>query len=169
MPIIERDVVLQGVDGNGNPTIDLPITRLGNIEDTAEVKETPEAGDFIPVIDSADQGQMKKTPWAGLQGAPGPQGERGPAGADGAPGPKGDPFVYEDFTKEQLAALQGPAGERGETGAPGPAGVAGEAGKSAYQYAVEGGYTGTEEEFGALLGLTGTIAARLDEINGEVV
>lgn len=46
---------------------------------------------------------------------------------------KGDPFTYEDFTPAQLAALQGPAG------------------KSAYQYAVEGGYTGTEEEFSALV------------------
>lgn len=34
----------------------------------------------------------------------------------------------------------------------GPAGPAGENGKSAYDYAVAGGYTGTEEEFQALLG-----------------
>ena len=74
-----------------------------------------------------------------------------------------------DITKEQLAALRGPQGPAGEKGAQGPAGAAGESGKSAYQYAQEGGYTGTEEEFGALLGLTGTIAAKLDEINGEVV
>lgn len=46
---------------------------------------------------------------------------------------KGDPFTYEDFTPAQLAALQGPAG------------------KSAYQYAVEGGYTGTEADFAALV------------------
>ena len=46
---------------------------------------------------------------------------------------KGDPFTYEDFTPAQLAALQGPAG------------------KSAFQYAVEGGYTGTEAEFSALV------------------
>lgn len=175
MPVIERDVVLQGVDENGNPTIDLPVTRLGNIEDTAEVKEAPGEGDFLPIIDGADDGQMKKTPWVSMQGPPGPRGERGergPAGADGGPGPKGDPFTYEDFTEEQLAVLrgpQGPAGEKGETGAQGPAGAAGESGKSAYQYAQEGGYTGTEAEFGALLGLTGTIAAKLDEINGEIV
>ena len=169
MPVIERDVVLQGVDENGNPTIDLPVTRLGNIEDTAEVKEAPGEGDFLPVIDGADDGQMKKTPWASMQGPPGPQGERGPAGADGGPGPKGAPFTYEDFTEEQLAALRGPQGPAGEKGAQGPAGAAGESGNSPYQYAQEGGYTGTEEEFGALLGLTGTIAAKLDEINGEVV
>ena len=155
MPVIERDVVLQGVDEHGNPTIDLPVARLGNIKDTAEVKETPGEGDFFPVIDGADDGQMKKAPWVSMQGPPGPQGERGPAGADGGPGPKGAPFTYEDFTEEQLAALrgpQGPVGEKGETGAQGTAGAAGVPGKSAYQYAVDGGYTGTEADFKALMG-----------------
>lgn len=51
----------------------------------------------------------------------------------------------------------GPIGPVGDTGATGPAGPAGSDGqdgvdgKSAYQYAVEGGYTGTEEEFAAKL------------------
>lgn len=152
MPVIERDVVLQGVDENGNPTIDLPVTRLGNIEDTAEVKGAPEAGDLIPIIDGADHGQMKKTPWSGLQG---------PAGADGAPGPKGEAFTYEDFTAEQLEALRGPQGLPGAKGEPGAAGAAGEPGKSAYQYAQEGGYIGTEAEFAALLGMTKTVADAL--------
>ena len=31
-------------------------------------------------------------------------------------GPKGDPFVYEDFTEEQLEALRGPKGEKGDPG-----------------------------------------------------
>ena len=34
----------------------------------------------------------------------------------GPQGPKGDPFTYEDFTAEQLAALTGPAGEDGRDG-----------------------------------------------------
>lgn len=33
---------------------------------------------------------------------------RGLQGPQGEPGPKGDPFRYEDFTPEQLAALRGP-------------------------------------------------------------
>ncbi len=33
MATIERDVVLESVDENGNPTIDFPITRKDNIED----------------------------------------------------------------------------------------------------------------------------------------
>ena len=43
----------------------------------------------------------------GAQGLPGEQGKRGP---------KGDPFRYEDFTPEQLAALKGPKGDKGEDG-----------------------------------------------------
>ena len=62
MAVVERDVVLQGKDKDGNQTIDLPITRLGNIEDSADVKEQPVAEDYIPVMDSADGGQMKKAP-----------------------------------------------------------------------------------------------------------
>ena len=56
------------------------------------------------------------------RGKQGVQGQTGPQGPTGATGPKGD------------------------TGATGPAGADG---KSAYQYAVEGGYTGTEAEFAA--------------------
>lgn len=189
MPVIERDVVLQGVDEAGNSTIDLPITRLGNIEDTAEIKETPEDGDYIPVIDSQDQGQMKKAPWAAMRGGmglQGPQGEPGPAGADGEKGEKGDPFTYEDFTAEQLEALRGPQGPAGEAGPQGPAGAkgdtgpqgtqgprgaagaAGAAGKSAYQYAVAGGYTGTEAEFQALLGSGPWLPAAGGTLTGDL-
>ena len=46
---------------------------------------------------------------------------------------------------------QGPQGPQGDTGATGPKGDTGADGKSAYQYAQEGGYTGTEEEFAAKL------------------
>lgn len=61
MPIKERDIVLQGRDG-GEDTIDFPVTRLGNVESGAEVKQEPQEGDYIPVIDSADNEQMKKFP-----------------------------------------------------------------------------------------------------------
>lgn len=33
-------------------------------------------------------------------------------------GPKGDPFIYADFTDEQLAALVGPKGDKGDKGNP---------------------------------------------------
>ena len=50
-----------------------------------------------------------------LKGLQGPQGE---------PGLKGDPFRYEDFTPEQLAALKGPKGDKGEDGRDGASATA---------------------------------------------
>lgn len=46
---------------------------------------------------------------------------------------------------------KGDKGDTGETGATGATGAAGAAGKSAYAYAQDGGYTGTEAEFAAKL------------------
>lgn len=71
MPTLERDVVLQGKTPQGDKTIDLPITALKNVEDTAEVKEQPVEGDYIPVIDSEDGGQMKKAPFSAVGGGKG--------------------------------------------------------------------------------------------------
>ena len=51
----------------------------------------------------------------GAQGLPGEQGTQGP---------KGDPFRYEDFTPEQLAALKGPKGDKGEDGRDGASATA---------------------------------------------
>lgn len=86
----------------------------------------------------------------GPTGATGPKGDTGDTGATGAQGPQGP--------KGDTGAT-GPKGETGATGATGPKGDKGADGKSAYQYAVEGGYTGTEEEFADKLAqeqLTGT-------------
>lgn len=69
------------------------------------------------------------------RGDTGPKGEKGEKGDTGDTGPQG---------------IQGPAGTQGpqgEAGAAGADGKDGADGKSAYQYAVEGGYTGTEAEF----------------------
>ena len=61
------------------------------------------------------------------------RGEKGDKGANGPQGPKGE---------------IGPQGPKGDTGATGAAGANG---KSAYSYAQDGGYTGTEAEFAAKL------------------
>lgn len=50
-------------------------------------------------------------------------------GSGALKGEKGDAFTYEDFTPEQLSALQG------------------EDGKSAYQIALESGYIGSQDEW----------------------
>ena len=60
---------------------------------------------------------------------------RGEKGDTGAQGPKGD------------TGDVGPQGPKGDTGAAGAKGATGADGKSAYRYAQDGGYTGTETEF----------------------
>lgn len=52
---------------------------------------------------------------------------------------------------KESGEFDGPQGEKGDTGAQGPQGEKGETGKSAYQYAQDGGYTGTEAEFMTML------------------
>ncbi len=46
----------------------------------------------------------------------------------GPKGDKGDPFIYSDFTPEQLEGLRGPQGEQGPQGIQGPKGDTGEQG-----------------------------------------
>ena len=65
--------------------------------------------------------------------------------------PAGD-YLTQDDLQGATNAVLAQAKESGEfDGAQGPEGPAGADGKSAYQYAVEGGYTGTEVEFATKL------------------
>lgn len=89
-----------------------------------------------------------------IQGPAGPQGPQGPQGSQGEKGEPGE------------TGPQGPPGEPGQTGPQGPAGADG---KSAYEYAVEAGYTGDEAALAAALANLGDIDAVLDAINGEAV
>ena len=91
-----------------------------------------------PKGDTGDRGPVGET---GQKGPKGDQGEIGPVGPEGPQGPKGDKGdTGPDGQKGDKGEIgpQGPAGPRGDTGADG---------KSAYQYAQDGGYTGTEAEF----------------------
>ncbi|KFC19361.1 hypothetical protein IO90_08640 [Chryseobacterium sp. FH1] len=60
----------------------------------------------------------------GDPGIPGPKGEKGD---------KGDPFLYSDFTAEQLASLKGEKGDRGDDGIDGIQGERGEKGATIIQ------------------------------------
>ena len=66
---------------------------------------------------------------------------KGEKGDQGVKGDKGEPFTYDDFTAEQLAALKGEKGdkgdrglqgEKGDTGAAGAQGIQGEKGADGY-------------------------------------
>ena len=59
--------------------------------------------------------------------------------------------------------IMGPKGEKGDPGEPG------QDGKSAYEIALEQGYTGTEAEFNSALATLGDLNSLLDAINGEKV
>lgn len=121
----------------------------------AALEQAKESGEF----DGA-QGPKGDTGLRGEKGDTGPQGPKGDTGAAGATGPAGadgiSPHIgsngnwYTGDTDTGVSA-QGPKGDTGLKGDTGPQGPAGAVGKSAYQYAQEGGYTGTEEEFAAKL------------------
>ncbi len=68
MASIEKNIVFIGRDKADNTLIYLPLTDLNNIKDTADVKTAPTTGDYVPVIDGADNGQMKKTTVDALAG-----------------------------------------------------------------------------------------------------
>lgn len=71
----------------------------------------------------------------GERGEPGPMGEKGDRGETGPTGEKG---------ADGRDGAPGPQGDRGEKGEKGDSGHAGADGKSAYELAVEKGFSGTE-------------------------
>lgn len=126
----------------------------------------------------------------------GPRGGQGPAGADGKDGAAatitvgavttGEPGTSATVTNSGTSSAavfnftiprgaKGDKGDKGDTGPAGadgpqgPAGAAGADGKSAYEYAVDAGYTGTEADLSAALASLGDLNSILDGINGEVI
>ena len=89
----------------------------------------------------------------GVQGGTGPVGPTGatgsvgPTGKTGSTGPIGPTGLTGSVGPTGAQGQLGPTGSTGPTGKTGAVGPTGASGKSAYQYAQEGGYTGTETEF----------------------
>lgn len=110
----------------------------------------------------------------GPAGADGEPGATGPTGADGEDGGYYKPAVDASgnltwtASKSGMPAVSG-RNIRGPQGEQGPQGPAGANGKSAYQYAVDAGYTGTETDLSAALASLGDLNSILDTINGEAV
>ena len=104
---------------------------------------------------------VTKEQLAALKGERGQDGYTPRKNIDYFDGAKGDAFTYEDFTQEQLAALKG---AKGDTGTAGPKGADG---KSAYETAKEGGYSGAESDFSTALAAAVKAGALVDDVTGE--
>lgn len=139
---------------------------------------------FTPSVDTAgnlswtNDGSLANPETVNIMGPQGPQGPQGTKGDTGAQGPKGEKGDQGEAGPQGPKGETGPAGETGpqgpagQDGAQGPAGADGAPGadgKSAYQYALEAGYTGTESDLSAALAGLGDLNSLLDAINGEVV
>lgn len=86
----------------------------------------------------------------GAQGSQGPQGPKGDKGETGAQGPQGIQGIQGEAGAtgpQGPQGIQGVQGPQGQQGAQGPKGDDGDSGTSAYESAVDGGYSGTEQQF----------------------
>lgn len=77
-----------------------------------------------------------------INGVDGVNGQDGAQGPEGPQGPQGDPGVQGETGPQGMQGPQGPVGPQGEQGEQGPAGQDGAPGKSAYEQAVEAGFSG---------------------------
>ena len=94
---------------------------------------------------SANDGMVSAGPdWITVGPVRGPIGITGPQGATGPQGPAGTDGIDGLQGIQGPEGPQGPQGQTGQTGATGPKG---DRGKSAYEVAVDDGFTGTETEW----------------------
>lgn len=120
-----------------------------------EVKRQYEAAEdgatFIPAVSAS--GILSWSNNGGLSN-PASVNIKGPQGEKGDRGPQGE---------------QGPAGAQGPQGPQGERGAAGLTGRSAYTYALAGGYTGTELEFSRKLAEETYSKTQIDAIMGSYI
>ena len=135
----------------------------GDRGDAGEKGKTGPAGTdggwYTPAVTQPDENTMRFAFTPSKEGMPAvpPKditipvgGGSGEAGGYYAPAVDADGNLSWTASKTDMPAVDG-ANIKGPKGDPGAAGARGPQGKSAYQYAVEGGYTGTEAEFAAKL------------------
>ena len=96
-----------------------------------------------PKGEKGDKGDKGDVGPQGPKGDKGDKGDQGIQGEKGDKGDKGDPFVYTDFTPEQLAALKGDTGETGPQGETGQQGPQGEQGPTGEGFSIYRTYSST--------------------------
>ena len=147
-----------GADGASGADGYSPTASVEQSADGAKITITDKSGTTEAQVLNGKDGRD------GTDGSPGRDGVDGQPGKDGKDGitptigDNGNWYLGDTDTGKPSrgeTGPQGPQGEQGPTGATGPQGPKGDTGatgadgKSAYQYAQEGGYTGTETEFAA--------------------
>lgn len=159
-----------GADGAPGADGYSPTASVEQSTDGAKITITDKSGTTEAVVKNGKDGANGRDGADGQPGRDGTDGAPGRDGVDGQPGKDGTdgitPTIGDngnwylgdtDTGKPSRGETgpQGPQGEQGPTGATGPQGPKGDTGatgadgKSAYQYAQDGGYTGTETEFAA--------------------
>lgn len=91
------------------------------------------------------------------------KGTSGAQGAPGPPGPKGEMGLRGPMGQQGPQGIQGEKGDKGDKGDQGIQGVQGPTGISAYQVAVNNGFTGTEQEW--LESLRANVDGKEDKVN----
>lgn len=147
-----------GADGASGADGYSPTASVEQSTDGAKITITDKSGTTEAVVKNGKDGANGRDGADGQPGRDGTDGAPGRDGVDGQPGKDGTDgitptigdngnwFLGATDTGKPSRGADGATGATGATGAQGPAGTDG---KSAYQYAVDGGYTGTEEEFAA--------------------
>ena len=140
----------QGVQGErGNDGADGKSFVIEDVYATlGELKSAFPSGNGYAYMVSADKNiyiwSELKSDWVSLGQLQGPQGPQGIQGVQGPKGDTGERGPQGDTGAQGIQGIQGPQGAQGPQGVQGPAGIDG---KSAYAYALEAGYTGTETAF----------------------
>ena len=142
-----------GADGAPGADGYSPAASVEQSADGAKITITDKSGTTEAVVKNGKDGANGRDGADGQPGRDGTDGAPGRDGVDGQPGKDGKDGITPTIGDNGNWYLGGTdtgkpsRGADGATGATGATGEKGTDGKSAYQYAVEGGYTGTEEEF----------------------
>lgn len=146
-----------GADGAPGADGYSPTASVEQSTDGAKITITDKSGTTEAVVKNGKDGANGRDGADGQPGRDGTDGLPGRDGVDGQPGKDGKDGITPtigDNGNWFLGATDTGKPSRGADGATGATGATGEKGadgKSAYQYAKEGGYTGTEAEFAAKL------------------
>ena len=103
-----------------------------------------------------------------IQGPMGVQGIQGPKGDTGLAGPVGPTGAIGNTGANGIQGPKGDTGAAGPAGLQGPKGDTGAMGKSAYQAAVDSGFSGTEAQFSSFLSSLSAVSSALTGLDSRV-